>query len=52
MQYPTISEYVKASQDAGDNLDMSTKATIAELKRNSVSRDEYNKLRAENKNLL
>ena len=27
-------------------------ATIAELKRNSVSREEYNKLRAENKNLL
>lgn len=27
-------------------------ATIAELKKNSVSRDEYNKLRAENKNLL
>ena len=32
MQYPTISEYVKASQDAGDNLDMSTRATNAELK--------------------
>ena len=31
MQYPTISEYVKASQDAGDNLDMSTEATNAEL---------------------
>lgn len=27
-------------------------ATIAELKRTSVSRDEYNKLREENKNLL
>ena len=32
MQYPTISEYVKANQDASDNLDMSTKATNAELK--------------------
>jgi hypothetical protein len=31
MQYPTMSEYVKASQDAGDNLDMSTEATNAEL---------------------
>ena len=31
MQYPTISEYVKAIQDAGDNLDMSTEATNAEL---------------------
>ena len=32
MQYPTMSEYVKASQDAGDNLDMSTKATEEERK--------------------
>ena len=31
MQYPTISEYVKASQDAGDNLDMCTEATDEEL---------------------
>ena len=31
MQYPTISEYVNASQDASDNLDMSTEATNAEL---------------------
>ena len=31
MQYPTISEYVKASQDASDNLDMSTEATNAEF---------------------
>lgn len=31
MQYPKISEYVKASQDASDNLDMSTEATNAEL---------------------
>ena len=30
MQYPTISEYVKASQDASDNLDMPTEATNAE----------------------
>ena len=32
MQYPTISEYVKANQDASDNLDMSTEATEEELK--------------------
>ena len=31
MLYPTISEYVNASQDASDNLDMSTEATNAEL---------------------
>ena len=31
MQYPTLLEYMKASQDAGDNLDMSTEATNAEL---------------------
>ena len=39
MQYPTISEYVKASQDASDNLDMSTKATDEEL--NEAIIDEY-----------
>ena len=39
MQYPTISEYVKASQDAGDNLDMSTEATNAEL--NEAITDEW-----------
>ena len=39
MQYPTISEYVKASQDAGDNLDMSTKATAEEL--NEAIIDEF-----------
>ena len=39
MQYPTISEYVKASQDAGDNLDMSTKATAEEL--NEAIMDEF-----------
>lgn len=39
MQYPTISEYVKASQDAGDNLDMSTKATAEEL--NEAVIDEF-----------
>ena len=32
MKYPTISEYVKAIQDASDNLDMSTKATEEERK--------------------
>ena len=39
MQYPTISEYVKASQDAGDNLDMSTEATDEEL--NEAITDEW-----------
>ena len=39
MLYPTISEYVKASQDAGDNLDMSTEATNAEL--NEAITDEF-----------
>ena len=39
MQYPTKSEYVKASQDASDNLDMSTKATDEEL--NEAIIDEY-----------
>ena len=40
MQYPTISEYVKASQDAGDNLDMSTEATNAELLKEAIT-DEF-----------
>ena len=39
MQYSTISEYVKASQDASDNLDMSTKATAEEL--NEAIMDEF-----------
>ena len=39
MQYPTISEYIKASQDAGDNLDMSTEATDEEL--NEAITDEF-----------
>ena len=39
MQYPTKSEYVKASQDASDNLEMSTKATDEEL--NEAIIDEY-----------
>ena len=39
MQYPTISEYVKASQDASDNLDMPTEATNAEL--NETITDEF-----------
>ena len=39
MQYPTISEYVKTSQDASDNLDMSTEATNAEF--NEVITDEF-----------
>ena len=39
MQYPTISEYVKAIQDAGDNLDKSTEATNAEL--NEAITDEF-----------
>ena len=39
MQYPTISEYVKASQDASDNLEMSTKATDEELNEGII--DEY-----------
>lgn len=39
MQCPTILEYVKASQDAGDNLDMSTEATNAEL--NEAITDEF-----------
>ena len=39
MQYPKISEYVKASQDAGDNLDLSTKATAEEL--NEAIMDEF-----------
>ena len=39
MQYPLISEYVKASQDVSDNLDMSTEATNAEL--NEANTDEF-----------
>lgn len=39
MQYPTISEYVKASQDTSDNLDMSTEATAEEL--NEAITDEF-----------
>ena len=39
MKYPTISEYVKAIQDASDNLDMSTKATAEEL--NEAIMDEF-----------
>ena len=39
MQYPKISEYVKAIQDASDNLDMSTEATNAEL--NEANTDEF-----------
>ena len=39
MQYPLISEYVKASQDASDNLDMSTEATDEEL--NEAITDQY-----------
>ena len=39
MQYPKISEYVKAIQDASDNLDMSTEATNAEL--NEAITDEF-----------
>ena len=39
MKYPTISEYVRASQDASDNLDMSTEATNAEL--NEAITDEF-----------
>ena len=39
MQYPTISEYVKASQDASDNLDMSIEATDEEL--NEAITDEF-----------
>jgi len=39
MQYPTISEYVKANQDVSDNLDMSTKVTEEEL--NEAIIDEF-----------
>lgn len=39
MQYLTISEYVKASQDASDDLDMSTKVTAEEL--NEAITDEF-----------
>ena len=40
MQYPTISEYVKANQDVSDNLDMSTEATNAELLKEAIT-DEF-----------
>ena len=40
MKYPTISEYVKAIQDASDNLDMSTEATNAELLKEAIT-DEF-----------
>ena len=40
MQYPTMSEYVKANQDASDNLDMSTEATNAELLKEAIT-DEF-----------
>ena len=39
MQYPTLLEYMKAIQDAGANLDLSTKATNAEL--NEAITDEF-----------
>ena len=39
MQYPLISEYVKAIQDASDNLDMSTEVTYVEL--NEAIIDQY-----------
>ena len=39
MQYPTMSEYAKANQDASDNLDMSTEATDEEL--NEAITDEF-----------
>ena len=39
MKYPKNLEYAKASQDAGDNLDMSTEATNAEL--NVAITDEF-----------
>ena len=39
MKYPKNLEYVKASQDASDNLDMSTEATNAEL--NEAITDEF-----------
>ena len=41
MKYPKNLEYVKASQDASDNLDMSTEATKAEL--NEAITDEFGK---------
>ncbi len=51
MKYPTISEYVKASQDVSDNLDMSTEATNAEL--NEVITDEFGvKYRKDGRKLL
>ena len=39
MKYPKNLEYVKASQDVSDNLDMSTKATNAEF--NEAITDEF-----------
>ena len=39
MKYPKNLEYAKASQDASDNLDMSTEATNAEL--NEAITDEF-----------
>ena len=39
MKYPKNLEYAKASQDASDNLGMSTKATIAEF--NESIMDEF-----------
>ena len=39
MEYPKNLEYVKASQDASDNFDMSTKATDEEF--NEAIIDEY-----------
>ena len=39
MKYPKNLEYVKASQDASDNLDMPTEATNAEL--NEAITDEW-----------
>lgn len=39
MEYPKNLEYVKASQDASDNLDMYTEATIAES--NEAITDEF-----------
>ena len=40
MQYPKNLEYVKASQDDSDNLDMSTEATNAELLKEAIT-DEF-----------
>ena len=40
MKYPKNLEYAKASQDASDNLDMSTEATNAELLKEAIT-DEF-----------